>query len=288
MYAKIFTQIFDSSIAQDPELRFTFMDFLVLADLNGVVDMTHEAIARRTNRPLEIIRKTIEQLEGPDSMSRTADDEGRRLKRLDSHRSWGWVIINYERFRRYVTEDHRRAKTRERVRRYRQRVTNGNIGETPCNNGAPSSIGESVTLSNIPVTERIPKKRHAEVEVEVEVNKKHTAPPKQPAGFDVGKLWIDTYARERDGAKYRLTGPDRGAIKQLQGLYGKDAERLLPGIFQAYLADNDPWVNKQAWPLFRIIGRTHKYEAMVSTEASEQPGEIEDSPEDLADFGASA
>ncbi|MDE2105438.1 MAG: hypothetical protein KGL39_49885, partial [Patescibacteria group bacterium] len=98
MFAKIFNQIFDSSIVEDPELRFTFMDLLVLADINGVVDMTHEAIARRTNRPISVIRKTILKLEAPDARSRTPDSDGRRLSRLDDHRDWGWLIINYARF----------------------------------------------------------------------------------------------------------------------------------------------------------------------------------------------
>lgn len=52
-FAKIFPQIFDSSIARDLDVRTTFMDMLILADYNGVVDMTHDAIARRTNRPEE-------------------------------------------------------------------------------------------------------------------------------------------------------------------------------------------------------------------------------------------
>ena len=105
MFAKIFSQIYDSSIVEDSEMRFTFMDMLVLADVNGVVDMTHEAIARRTNRPIETIRSTILKLESPDMRSRTPDAEGRRVKRLDEHRDWGWVIVNYDAFRRIASEE---------------------------------------------------------------------------------------------------------------------------------------------------------------------------------------
>jgi hypothetical protein len=47
VFAKIFGQIFDSSIAEDYNCRRMFMDLLVLADSDGVVDMTQEAIARR-------------------------------------------------------------------------------------------------------------------------------------------------------------------------------------------------------------------------------------------------
>ena len=122
MFAKIFSQIYDSSIVEDPDMRFTFMDMLVLADSTGVVDMTHEAIARRTNRPIEIVRATIIKLESPDHRSRTPDAEGRRLKRLDEHRDWGWAIVNYDVFRRIASEEQRREGTRSRVATYRAKI----------------------------------------------------------------------------------------------------------------------------------------------------------------------
>jgi hypothetical protein len=40
MFAKIFTQIFDSSIAEDYQTRHVFEDLLKLCDINGVVDIT--------------------------------------------------------------------------------------------------------------------------------------------------------------------------------------------------------------------------------------------------------
>ena len=139
MYAKIFRQIFDSSIAENPELRFTLMDLLVLADSDGVVDMTHEAIARTTNRPLEVIRKTLLELEGPDLRSRTSDANGARIKRLDDHRDWGWVIINFDRFRATATDSQYREKTRLRVQKHRQNIRETsdvalrNVTVTKCN-----------------------------------------------------------------------------------------------------------------------------------------------------------
>lgn len=151
MYAKIFEQIYDSSIAENPEARFTFMDLLVLADKNGVVDMTHEAIARRTNRPLDVIRKTIGILESPDPKSRRANDEGRRIIRLDEHRDWGWFIANYDHFRKLVSEEQRREKTRKRVQKHR-------------NKGEKARCNADVTPRND--TKR--KKRHVDVDVEAE------------------------------------------------------------------------------------------------------------------------
>ena len=113
MFAKVFSQIYDSSIVENPEVRFTFMDLLVLADQTGVVDMTPEAIARRTNRPIGIIRETISVLESPDPRSRTPDRQGARLRRIDAHRDWGWVIVNYEKFREIASEQERRQYQRK-------------------------------------------------------------------------------------------------------------------------------------------------------------------------------
>jgi hypothetical protein len=92
--------------------------------------MTQEAIARTTNRPLEIIRSTIAELEGPDLRSRTDDAAGARLRKLDEHRDWGWVIINYDRFRDVATDAQRREKTKLRTRKYREKLRE-NTSVTP-------------------------------------------------------------------------------------------------------------------------------------------------------------
>lgn len=121
MYAKVFQQIFDSSIADDHRLRHFFMDLLVLADSDGVVDMTPSAIAARTRIPLEEVVAHLKRLEEPDTESRTPDENGRRIERLDEHRSWGWHIINYHKFREIASEEQRKSKTRERVRKFREK-----------------------------------------------------------------------------------------------------------------------------------------------------------------------
>lgn len=119
MYAKIFDQIFDSSIADDCQVRWVFQDMLVLADKNGVVDMTHQAISRRTNVPLETVKRAIAALEAPDTLSRSTEFDGSRIKRLDEHRDWGWFIVNVQKYRDIATDDNYRAKSRERMRKHR-------------------------------------------------------------------------------------------------------------------------------------------------------------------------
>lgn len=137
MYAKIFTQIFDSSIADNWKTRHVFEDLLKLADPNGVVDMTQNAIAARTRLPIEMVRDAIKELESPDPNSRSQEADGRRIERLDEHRDWGWHIINYHKFREIASEEQRRAKTRARVANFKAKrsITHGNAVLTPANAG---------------------------------------------------------------------------------------------------------------------------------------------------------
>ena len=137
MYAKVFAQILDSSIANDYQLRHFFTDMLVLAEIDGVVDMTHEAVSARTRIPLEMVVRFIAELEKPDPKSRSHKEDGRRIVRLDPLRDWGWRIVNYLEYRRIASEEQRREKTRERVKRFKEnhKVTQGNAGVTLANAG---------------------------------------------------------------------------------------------------------------------------------------------------------
>ncbi len=120
MFAKIFSQIFDSSIAENCRSRHVFMDLLVLADSDGVIDMTADAIARRTNVPLEEVRQAITELSSPDPNTRTPDEDGRRIVPIDKGRAWGWQIVNYAHYRAIRDEEARRGYFRDYRRKERE------------------------------------------------------------------------------------------------------------------------------------------------------------------------
>ena len=140
MFAKVFGQIFDSSVAEDYLVRLVFEDFLVLADKLGVVDMTPQAVSRRTNVPLEIVQRGILVLSSPDPESRSQGEEGRRLVPIDSHRSWGWQIVNYEHYRNLRDEEARRAYFRDAKREQRSKK----CADSPA---ASNSVKDSPTNS---------------------------------------------------------------------------------------------------------------------------------------------
>jgi hypothetical protein len=130
MFAKVFRQIFDSSIASNHKTRHVFMDLLVLANDEGVVEMTMDAIHRRTNVPLEDVQAAINELCEPDTQSNSPTEGGRRLVRLYDHKDWGWRIVNYEHYRAIRCEQERREyfklyRRHERQQKKAPRKKNG-------------------------------------------------------------------------------------------------------------------------------------------------------------------
>jgi hypothetical protein len=119
VFVKVFTQILDSTLADDWQARHVFEDLLKLADREGVVDMTPAAISRRIGVPIEIVTRAIAKLSEPDPESRSAAEEGRRIVLLDEHRSWGWRIVNYLEYRAIRDEDARKTYQAEWVRKKR-------------------------------------------------------------------------------------------------------------------------------------------------------------------------
>jgi hypothetical protein len=118
LYARVFTQILDSSIAEDFEVRHVFEDFLKVCttgEHGGIVDVTRHALARKFNIPLDKLNRAIELLEAPDESSRNQDHEGRRLARLDGHRDWGWQILNWKEYDQVRS----RAEATARVAKHR-------------------------------------------------------------------------------------------------------------------------------------------------------------------------
>lgn len=144
MYGKIFEQIFSSSIAHSYKTRHVFMDLIVLADSEGVVDWTIEAIAGRTRVPEEQIREAISILEKPDPQSRSKVHDGARITRLDDHRSWGWQIVNYEKYRDMRTEVDRKEYMRKymRDRRVTEKLTTVNSVNTSQYVSVSSSVSQ--------------------------------------------------------------------------------------------------------------------------------------------------
>jgi len=121
MFGKLFASMYDGTIYGHWEAIVTFQQMICLANRDGVLDMNPEALAARTSIPVDIIRRGIEYLEQPDPESRSTACEGRRIERLDTHRSWGWRIVNYPYYRALASSEQKLVSDRERLRKKRAR-----------------------------------------------------------------------------------------------------------------------------------------------------------------------
>lgn len=115
MYGKIFESMYDGTLYGHWQAIVTFQQMIVLADQEGVVDMTPQAMAARTSIPFEIIKAGVEFLEQPDEYSRSKAEDGRRIERLEERRPWGWRIVNYAYYRDLASREEKRKKDRERI-----------------------------------------------------------------------------------------------------------------------------------------------------------------------------
>lgn len=115
MYGKIFQSIYDGTLVTNWKALVTFEQMIILCDADGVVDMTPFALHKRTGIPIDIIQEGIEFLEKADPLSRSKEQEGRRIERLDAHRDWGWVIVNHRYYRDLVSKEEKREADRVRI-----------------------------------------------------------------------------------------------------------------------------------------------------------------------------
>jgi hypothetical protein len=160
MYAKVFSQMYDGSLCTHGpwEALVTFQQLLVLADQEGTVDMTAEAIARRTTIPLNIIKLGIEELLKPDSKSRTPVEEGRRIIPLSGDRDWGWLVVNYKHYRQLKREEDRREYHREYWhKRKNQQTQHAQPNQPIAEAKAEADTEEKQKIAATPLPARSPK-----------------------------------------------------------------------------------------------------------------------------------
>lgn len=140
MYTKVFRSIYDGTLADNWKALVTFQQFLILCDESGVVDMTLSAMSRTTGIPLEILQEGVEHLESADPMSRTPDMEGRRIARLDEHRTWGWFLVNFKKYK-----DLRHREEKKEADRVRISAKRSEAKATTCDNTRQDATGSDAS-----------------------------------------------------------------------------------------------------------------------------------------------
>jgi hypothetical protein len=245
LYVKIFEQIYDSSVAEDYQVRIVFQDFLVLADEDGIVDVTPEAIARRTNVPLDIVRAGIQKLEQPDPQSRTKECEGRRLIRLDDHRDWGWRIVNYLKYRAIRKKEDRTDYHREYYRNHRSKSSHQGDPQqssTPLNTTQPiqpiaeaeaEAKEEKYSLSDVPFAS--------------DPEPAYVPEPAKPKLSDDQRLVGLTAKHLYDNHKSIVRRGNPGEIEDALRLIAKADSRPVPTVMEHIRKQHNLWLSSDSW-----------------------------------------
>jgi hypothetical protein len=130
-YVTIDAEILNSTVWGEPaHIRLVWLTLLILCDMDGYVGASIPGIARASGVTEAQAREAIKRFQEPDPDSRTKTDEGRRLKEVER----GFLILNFKDHLDRMSGE--RAKSRDRVRRFRERrrmaqhetpVTPGNV-----------------------------------------------------------------------------------------------------------------------------------------------------------------
>lgn len=122
-----------------PDMILVFINILCHTNQDGICDRHWRAIVDETGLPEDRVRAAIAELESPDEESRTPVDEGRRLKRLDDCRTWGWQVVNFEKYRSLHSAEGYREYMRDYMRKSREKPD--------VNNMLKQNIKSSVSVS---------------------------------------------------------------------------------------------------------------------------------------------
>jgi len=122
MYSKLFAKILDSSIwLEAMPTRIVWLTLLATMDQDGFAQFAALGnLANRARVSLADAQKAVKTLEEPDPESADPEHEGRRIERVPG----GWMVLNAVKYRELVTADIKRAQTRDRVRKHRERKRN--------------------------------------------------------------------------------------------------------------------------------------------------------------------
>ena len=168
-YTKLFSSIVTSTIwVESDRTRIVWITMLAMADRNGEIQASVPGLARLAGVPIPDCEEALAKFIAPDRYSRTPDDEGRRIEKIEG----GWALLNHAKYREMASRDDSKAANTERQRRHREKEKR-NAAVTPCN--------AAVTPSNVKVTHGL-HIAEAEAEAEAEATNTHTAPVPVAAG----------------------------------------------------------------------------------------------------------
>src|SRR6185503_4263767 len=142
--------------------RIVWFTFLAAMDEDGFARFAAvENLAHRARVSVKAATAAVAVLEAPDPNSTNKDHDGRRIERVPG----GWMVLNAQHYKDIVTSENSRVKTRERVRKFREKQAKPepcNADVTPCNN-LKQNVTPSETETETEVTKRTRVREGSEV-----------------------------------------------------------------------------------------------------------------------------
>lgn len=225
MYAKLFSSLYQGTLRGRSNEILVFTNLLAHTGKDGTVDKHFRAIAEETGLSLEEVMAAILVLEAPDAESRSPEEGGARIVRLDEHRVWGWRVVNHRKYRAIRSEEDRAEQNRLSQQRWRERHrANGENSKPSVSSRKPSK----------PIQRQ---RQEAETEAETEAisPEEHTTRGKR-AGFVVPDIFakVDGFTAALGGwiesrRKLRKPPTDR-AIQLVIDRLAKTPERAVEAL----------------------------------------------------------
>lgn len=128
-YTKLFSKILDSTIwLEDNDTRIVWITMLAMCDYTGKVEGSARTLANRARVSVESCQKALDKFLAPEADSQTTEHEGRRISVVDG----GWQLLNHAKYRRMMSEEHRREYKRLKAQEYRAKdKSNGGLDGRP-------------------------------------------------------------------------------------------------------------------------------------------------------------
>jgi len=135
-FTKLDEGIIQSSImAEDPATFKIWIALLASCGPDGIAPVSSFFLSSVCRLGIEAVDASIKILESPDKRSRSLEEEGRRIRRVDG----GYFVINYEKYRAFSysknEEAVRKRKHRERLKQGHLWDTQGQLWDTPGQSG---------------------------------------------------------------------------------------------------------------------------------------------------------
>ena len=122
-WTKLYASILDSSVwFESKEAKILWVTMLAAKNENGFVRGTMKSLANKAVLTEEECAAAIKILESPDKESRTRENQGRRVKRVDG----GWEVLNHflyrDEFGKEALREYWRRKKEESLKRKAAKV----------------------------------------------------------------------------------------------------------------------------------------------------------------------